>query len=252
MSDFVTRYQTADSRGLSSKIWATCPRTAILNGHLDKGWGFIEDFTERGVIDVTYGWTLTQAGSAGTCVSTDTKGGMITINAGHTDAGDGANLQRSTTVGEIFEAYTGKLYYECLLYMTACATADLFIGLATIDTTVMTNVPAISAYGIGFRSLTRDGVLLSGTYNASGTATGTGLTLVASTWYKLGFVVDKDDKAEFYVDGVLVNTETTYIGGTGVNMVPTFVCQSGGTNQPTMNIDWVACFQVEALARSTV
>jgi hypothetical protein len=243
MSDFATRYQVDGGRGLSPKVWANCPRTAINNGHLDKGWGFVDDFVSK---DELEHYTATQA-TAGTFALDDAKGGVVLADCGSTTATQGINVQRATTVGECFNAQYGKLYFEALIKAADIATGpEFFLGLAVIDTTVIAT-SALSAQSIGFSSVTDDGVLLSGTKDGTSAATGTGTTLVADTWVKLGFIAHENSKVDFYVDGVKVNTETTYIPTT--EMVPTLVCQSGGTTDPIVHVDWIACFQVESLTR---
>lgn len=242
MSDNITRYATTGNRQLSPQIWANCPRAQILTGHLDRGWGFIDDFLEL----PTGRWTATQA-SAGTFALDDAKGGVALADCNSTTTTQGINVQRNSTVGEMFNCQYGKVYFEALVKTADVATGpEGFIGLSVIDTTIIAT-SALSAQSIGFFTLTDNNVWLSGTKDGSSAATGTGHTFVEDTWVKVGFVVTKDDKVEFYVDGVLVNTETTYIPTT--EMTVSFVCQSAGTTDPILHIDWVACFQAENLER---
>ncbi len=239
----ITRPITDASRGKSPAIWSQVPLSAILNGHFDKGWAFMDDF--MGDHDLTNAYTATQA-TAGTFAITDAKGGVADADCNSNTVTQGINVQASSTVGERFTATSGVLAFEALVKATDIATGpEFFCGMAVIDTTII-GTSALSAQSIGLSSVTADGVLLSGTKDGSSAATGTGTTLADGTWVKLGFVAESG-KVRFYVDGTLVNTETTYIPTT--EMVPSLVCQSDGTTDSIVSIDWWIACQHEALTR---
>jgi hypothetical protein len=63
-------------------------------------------------------------------------------------------------------------------------------------------------------------------------------TFVDDAWVKLGFKVTGTTKVEFFVNGVLVGTITANIPTTELR--PSLVCQSGGTTDPIVHIDWLA------------
>ena len=56
------------------------------------------------------------------------------------------------------------------------------------------------------------------------------------------FLFDGLTKITPYVNGEAKTTVTSDIPI--VALTPTLVCQSGGTTDPIMSVDWVACYQI--------
>ena len=192
-------------------------------------------------------WTATTINSGATALA-DAVGGVVAIDAGSTADGDGENVQLNTTVGEIFKPAANKdLWYEARVKVDII-TGDMFIGLHPILTTIIVGgaAPAGSDF-LGFYSITGDGVLLSAAEKVDVGSTGTGTTLVADTWVRLGIRVQTDIAgvmtATFYVDGVPVKTFAA-ANIPIVEMVPSFVMQSEGATAPIMSVDWVKVVQL--------
>ena len=81
---------------------------------------------------------------------------------------------------------------------------------------------------------------------ASTGTTGTGTTIAEATYVDLGFHYDgAADTAQAYVNGVAVGSAiaTTYIPK--VVVYPSFVCQSGGTNDPILHIQGFRIVQLK-------
>lgn len=182
-------------------------------------------------------YTLTQATAGSAAIST-TYPGTLAIDSGSTTATQGANVQRLKSA--FVPAANKDIWAEFHVMWTGVGALNVeaFIGLAESDTTIIAGSAVTTANHIGWSSVTDDGVLL---FNVSKTGpTGTtaaSMTLAASTWYKLGFHYSgTSDTVQQYVGGVAVGDPiaTTYIPKVAV--FPSMVVQSGGTDQPVMNV----------------
>lgn len=222
-------------------LWKDCPWSQIGND-FGRGYRFADDFTDAH--DLTNKYTATTA-TTGTFLVIDEEGGVADADCASTTHRQGINVQASSTVGASFATQaSGKMWFECRLKASDIATGpEFFVGLHNIDTTVIATSAMNGAAGdyIGFQSLTDDNVLLGVTADNVAQATGVSTTtLVDGTYVKLGFKVTDRSKVEFYVDGVKqTSTQTTRIPS--ALMVPTLVCQSGGTTDPIVSIDWWMC-----------
>ena len=246
----------SDARGAANissgvnGVWETCPRLEIMLNPL-KGFRFFDDFTagmNDGSTGTTVGgWRFTQAGSAGTFLVTDEVGGVALLDSADDDNGDGGQIQTGTDTGEIFLPAADKdLWFEARVAVDII-TDDFFIGLSEYDTSIITTSGVTPSNFIGFSSITGDGVLLANSEKADTGSTGTGTTFEDGTYVRLGFVVTTTPagalQVTYYVDGVAVSgLAATYVPI--VEMMPSFVCQSGGTAAPIMSIDWVDCVQL--------
>jgi hypothetical protein len=229
------KYAGDTTRGPSALVWQGYQLGALrdsIGGYL-----FEEEF--NGYVDGDI-WTLTQA-TAGTFDNDPTaQYGVGLLDCGSTTATQGVQIQ---AVGAGFKPTAGEtILFECRVKAADIATGPEFLaGLFAVDTTLIAT-SALSANGYGFQSVTDDGVVLSVAKDAGSAETGTGTTLVDDTWVKLGFRIDGLTKASYYVDGAKVNEETDGISANLV--VPSFVCQSGGTTDPIVHIDWVKAAQI--------
>lgn len=227
--------------GLSAELWHDCPLDQIA-WNSNVGYRLHMEFMQL----PTGTYTATQAGSAGTFTVTDAAGGIAIADSGDSDAGDGINIQFGG--GEMFLPAAGKdIWFEARLKIYG-AHPDFFLGLAPTDTTIITAVPAISTTNhLGLLSLTGDSVLLEAGSKASTATTSTfngGTALTTATYYKLGFRTNGVTNTLFYLNGVKqTNTlATAYIPVT--EMRPSLVCQSNGTGQPAVYIDWLDVVQL--------
>lgn len=245
MSDFVTPHEESQNNGRGpslATLWKDCPRYEIMNDY-NAGYYFRDDF--MGDHDLTNAYTATQQ-TQGTFALDDAEGGVALADCNSTTATQGINVQLSSTVGERFIAATGsKIWFEARVKAADIATGpEFFLGLSEIDTTIIASSANSSANHVGWESTTDDGVLLffgekAGTRNS---ALASPHTLVDDTYVKLGFFVDGVDKVEHYVDGTLQTTTLATANIPIVAMTPSLVCQSGGTTDPIVHLDWWECF----------
>lgn len=236
--------KTDNGRQLTSKLWRDVNPAAIA-ADPGRGWLHHEDFLELPLDTSIYTAatvTLTQGGSAGTMALDATEdNGVLIIDSGDTDAGDGVNLQ--WTAMPITPAAGKTIVCEWRMKSATIANADLFWGLSLADTTVVTSVPAISPSDwIGFHVLDDGaGVSFSMDDGTQSDHTGDVHTLVAATYFKSGFKINGTESIEVYVNGEAIDVSDVLITSLPDTLVvPTIVCQSGGAGtQPVLDVDWM-------------
>lgn len=189
------------------------------------------------------GWTTTQAGSAGTATITGLN--YLTISAGDDDDGDGANVQRN---GIPFIPTAGKdIFYSASIVLTDLDSADHFVGLAEIDTTILATSAISTANHIGFTKFTSDGVFLLNGEKATAGATAAFGTLVEATEADLAFYVAGVTSVQSYLNGVAPTSGGTLATANVpiLGLTPSFVCQSNDLNTdiPTMIVRRLICRQ---------
>lgn len=222
-----------DTRGPSLRFWRDCPflgKTAFQACGM--GTFFFDDF-----VDLPTGkYTATQA-TAGTFALDDAEYGVALADCNSTTATQGINVQKP---GECVKPAAGKtIWYECRVKAADIATGpEFFAGLAITDTTLVAS-SALSSQAIGFKSVTDDNVILATCKDGSSETTASSIhTFVDDAWVKLGFKVTGTSKVEFFVNGVSVGSITANIPTT--ELTPSLVCQTGGTTDPIVHIDWHA------------
>jgi hypothetical protein len=229
----------------SVNVWQNCPFLDAPS--CGQGNYYFNDFTEQVTGSSAAEYLLTQA-SAGTLTRNSAASGTILLDAGSTTTRQGAQLQ---WYGDQWCAPQKTLWFETRVKVTA-ANGQFFIGLASTDTTIIATDAMSAAEYVGFKSINGSTVWTPCTYHSAET-TGDTSTLTTATWYKLGFRAETnaDGKVvlKYYVDGDLTATINTgtYSTSTYVPSAPmqiSYVCQSHGTYQPTMEIDWVAVAQL--------
>lgn len=236
----VSQYDPTLSTDYASNLWKTCPMQEYLH---DPSIGFYlqEDFTHY---DATDDYTLTQATTGAAAISTAAPG-VLEIDSNSSTATQGANLQRT---GACFLPASGKdIWFETSIKVVdTYDKAELFIGLSEIDTSIIASSANSSANHIGWQCVTDDGILLFSSEKAGTGATQSAATIAEATYIKLGF----------HYDGT-ADTITQYINGTSsglsghvtanipkVAIYPSFVCQSGGTNDPILHVAGYRVFQL--------
>jgi hypothetical protein len=230
----------------TSSLWQDCP---LQEHQHDPSIGFLcEDNMQSYYAAATTGdWVLTQATSGSAAMST-TIPGTLSIDSGATTDNQGAQIQR---VKAMFIPATGKdIWAEFYVSLTATTPpvtkAQLFVGLAAIDTTIIAAGAMTTSNRIGWEIL--DGGLLVTTFTcdkAGVEVTKTGPTLVAATKIRLGFRYDGTaDTVQQYVNGATSGTTVATASVPKLAMYPSFVCQSDGTDQPILNVHGYRIFQL--------
>ena len=188
-------------------------------------------------------WTATQA-SQGTFALDATVGndGVALADCNSTSATQGINVQRA---GWAVTPAAGQIIaFEGRLKAADIATGpEFFWGLSIVDTTIIASSANSSTDHVGFESVTDNNILLFQTEDGSTRVSGATSphTLVDDTWVKLGFRIIGTDQVIVYVNGEAVNVgfSATPDVPEGSVLVPSLVCQSGGTTDPIVHLDWI-------------
>lgn len=241
-SDLQEQGRTGPSDGT---LWFDCPWSQLKND-FGRGYTFEDDFT--GAHDLTNKYTLTQA-TTGTFLLIDEEGGVADLDCASSIVTRGGNVQYGSGVGEFASTQAaGKMWFEARVKATDIGSSgpEFFLGLHNIKTAIIASsaMDATASDWIGFKSLTDDSILLgTAANNAASSAETTASdihTFVDGTYVNLGFKVTNRDKVEFYVDGVK-QTNTVAANIPTALMVPSLVCQSDGTVDTIISIDWWMC-----------
>ena len=238
MVDRIVNYDfPSNGRALSGALWANCPRQAIRENP-GKGIYFEDDFMNLN----KEGLTLTLA-TTGTFATGTEAGGVAVSDPGAVTATQGPNVQ--WTGAQFLPAVGKKIWFEARVKASAITSGiNLFLGLAEVDTTVIAASAISTDNHVGFSSVTADAIVLFNSEKATAGNTGTGTTLVAATYVKLGFLIDGLTSIKQFVDGVETGTAKVAANIPIVNLVPTLVVQAKGTRN-TVSIDWMSIFQLD-------
>lgn len=184
------------------------------------------------------GWTTTAATSGSIVQDTTNPNGVLTISAGAATASQGVNFQLNCSPLKV--QANKPVVFEAGFNFSGLTTLSFqaFIGLAATSTALIASGAMAAVQRVGFQGISTTAGVISSVAKAASTAvTGTGLTLVNGTQYRLGIVATTAGVG-FYVNGILVSTLTTQIPAGA--LAPSIVVQANGTVTPVMNLDYVA------------
>lgn len=237
-----SQYDPVLSTDYASNLWNTCPLAEYAH---DPAIGVYlnESFTSYNAAATTGDWVLTQATTGTGAISTAAPG-VLEIDSNSTTATQGANAQR---VKSIFLPASGKsIWYECSFKIVdTYDKAEIFVGLSDVETAILASSANASDNHIGWQCVTDDGVLLFTSEKAGTGTTSAAVTIAEDTYVKLGFYYDGTaDTVQQYVNGVAVGSAHVTANIPKVAVVPSFVCQSGGTNDPIMHVRNLRVFQL--------
>jgi len=233
----VTHYDDVINPEHQTGLWRTCPLVAIASSPTI-AFDYNESFHSY---DATDDWTLTQA-VAGTAAISTTAPGTLDIDSNSVTVTQGVNLQNLNAC--FVPAANKSIWFEARIQVDEALTAELFIGLCASDTTIIGTSAMTTNNRIGFQCVTDDGVLLfTSEKNTAGTTTTSG-TLVEATYVNVGFYVNGVTSVEGFYNGASVGTAHGTANVPIVAMFPSFVCQSGGTNDPVMHLAGYRVFQL--------
>lgn len=234
-------FETSSGILPGATIWEQAPTAAYYS---DPG-GFIElfqDFLQTTAASNTVpGWTFTQATSGTIVQDTANPSGALTLSAGAVTANQGVQIQLAQLPFKLHA--TLPTVFEARVKFTGLTSLKLqaFVGLCAAQTAIITGGAVGTDDKIGFSGVTTTGVLTGNTTAATVATTPTGLTLVNSTWYRLGFVATTT-LVTFYVNGVAVSTSTTNIPTAA--LAPSVVLLANATVTPIMSLDYIRVFGV--------
>ena len=222
-------------------LWADCPLLEFASNP-SIGMMIREDWKGYDTTDL---WTLTQATTGAAAMST-AMSGVLELDSNSTTVTQGANLQM-TAGGFIVPVASTKTWAEfSFKIVDTYDDCELFVGISEADTTLIGTSANSSANHIGWQCVTDDGVLLFTSEKAGAGDTSTATTLTEAGWVKLGFYVDGISTIQQYVNGVATGTAHATANCPIVKLIPSFVCQSGGTADPIMHIKPFTIFHLYA------
>lgn len=234
------------SPGYSTSLWRDCPLQEYLH---DPSIGVMLDerWSSYNAAATTGDYTLTQATAGSAAISTAVPGALL-IDAGSTTDNQGANLQR---LKSMFLPAAGKdIWAEFLVTLTATTPpvtrAQIFVGLAASDTTIIASGAQTTSNRIGWQIL--DGALLASSFTvdkAGAASTTTGHTFAPATAVKLGFRYDgAADTVQQFINGAAAGNPIPTTNIPKLALYPSFVCQSDGTDQPNLLLMPYRIFQL--------
>lgn len=196
------------------------------------GYIFHDDFVPY----VSSPYTVTQAVS-GTFTQTAGKYGLATADSGATTNTQGVNIQTPA----VFAAETnGMLFFEAYFKLSGNSTGpEFFIGLCETDTTVIGSGAITADETMGFYSIASNAITTRTEKNGTA-AQSTSITPTLPTdgsYIKVGLRALGTREVEFWVNDQKMPTVHTSSISTA-NLALTLVCQSNGTTQPTVVLDW--------------
>jgi len=244
-------YDASINTTFKTGVWADCPSLAIACDPT-VGYTFFEDFMnwKGAAIETTNmaGWTVSQATTGAAAYSDTAQGGVVLLDSNSTTAAQGVQIQYTAGTLPFIPVAGQDIWFECRLKIVdTYDKCELFAGLSAVDTSIIAGSDMTAANHIGFECHTDDGILLFGGEKAGAEATPVASNTIAEdTYVRLGFKVNGVTSVAHYVDGVLIATSILTANIPIVGITPSFVCQSGGTNDPIMHLDWVKCVQIRA------
>jgi len=236
----VSYYDPALNSTYTSGLWKTCPLQEYVH---DPTIGVMLD--ERfNTYNATDEYTLTQQ-TTGTAACSTAAPGVLEIDSNSTTATQGVNLQRNVGCTCFIPAAGKHIWFEARFKIVdTYDKCELFVGLSETDTAILDTSAMASTNCIAFWCVTDNGVTLFGSEKAGTGTTTTAGTIAEATYVNVGFYVNGVTSVEGFYNGVSVGTAhaTAYVPI--VAMYPSFVCQSGGTNDPIMHLQGYRVFQL--------
>lgn len=228
-------YDPTLSTAHKSGLWHDCP---LLEYAHDPAIGVYlnEPFVSYNAASTTGDYILTAATSGTGAIST-LYPGCLAITAGAATSTQGVNLQRAKSM---FLPASGKdIWFEARVRMETAIIAELFIGLAEIDTTIIGSSAVSTDNHMGWSSVTDDGVMLFNSEKATAGTTAAATTISTSAFINFGFRYDGTaDTLQQYINGVATGTAIATANIPKVAVYPSFVCQAAGTGTPVMHFSY--------------
>lgn len=243
-------FATVDmQKGPSPAIWDACPLLELM---FDPGKGFLYWNDFLGEIDVTSGdgWTLTQVTNGiVNGVATIEGGAVIFDSNGNATADDGIEAQLTNCMVKSAAGIT--IYYEARVKIKDTGDDQYYIGLAGVDTSLMAAgvvddvVDKCGWFRDSGASPADDKLSTIISRTSTEDESADKATVADDTWVKLGFVINGLTDVKFYVDGVLVQTNTTTASIPNAVMCLSFVSKIEQTSADSeLTVDWVRLAQI--------
>lgn len=188
----------------------------------------------------TSDYTLTLVGTGTEAVSTTLVNGIL-VSTTTNSSSDSNNLQNkipcwtldATSTSNDATSAGKRIWWETSISATRVADVDLFIGLSELNTTLLA-----SANYVGFRISNGSAAIACVNAKASAASTiASGVSAVASTSIRLGFLFDGGNAIKFYINRGWVATQTANLPT--VVMAESLHIKTNSSNAAVVNQDYV-------------
>lgn len=230
--------------GPVNPMWANYPALEVLQDP-SIAHDYFEEFHNLAIGDFTVTTTEAGTGSATEALTDEIGGVLLITNAAGDNDMDQFQVGTATTGESFILAQRQPLWFEARLKVNNATEAQFFVGLASVDTSLMAGVNdsvhlsnADGAADISYHTEITDG---------TETTADTGVNVVADTYNRLGFRWDGESTVEFWIDGVLVGTSTTNLP-LGEMKVSFQVTNRVVATAKTMSVDYIRCVQLQQRA----
>lgn len=221
-----------------TNLWSRCP----LWEHMCNPSIAIRQEENWSDFDVTDNWTVTNV-TAGTAAVGTAESGVLELDSASTTVTQGVQVQADKR-GFYLEAGKNLWFETAVKVVDTFDKVEFFVGLSIVDTTIIAASANSSTDHIGWQCVTDDGVLLFSAEKAGTGATKAAATIAEDTYIRLGFFVNGVTSIQQYIDGVAVGAAHATANISVLKLVPSFVCQTGGTNDPIMHVKPYTIFQL--------
>jgi len=251
LSELVGRLNSAGTIGTgpSPLVWAG---TDVVNLATDIGSGFVyqNDFLQGPLADTDDTLFAQTDVNSGDIISDFTvAGGVINFDsAGHGSAHDGVEGQLASCM--VLPVAGKTIKFEARCKMANTGQDAYYIGLAGVDTTILADSATIddTIDKAGFYRVHASTADKLSTINSRTSEQQLGADLatplVDDTWYNWGIVIDGVTSVKYYLNGVLIKTESTANAIPNAVMCPTFAAKVGQTSTDAeLRVDWIRVTQ---------
>lgn len=228
-------------------MWADCPLAEYAH---DPSIGVLLDlnWTSYDAAATTGDWVGTQATAGAAAVSTAAPG-VLEVDCSSTTQHQGFQIQRAKSA---FLPAVGKdLWFEVnAKVVDTYDKAEIFLGLAELDTTIFASGVFSTNNHIGFGIVTAGAGALKLYSGKAGTAqSDTVATIAEDTYFKVGFRLklrSSGSTLEAWYNDALVSLTNVVVGTHApiVAVYPSFLCQTDGTNDPILHLGAGRVFQL--------
>lgn len=190
---------------------------------------------------------IVSAATSGTAELVDQANGVVRLDTGGTADDRGPQIQKR---GENFAPASGtRIHFEAKIKIEEVEKGQVFVGLATVDSTIFASGAITASEYIGFVIDAADVAAGAGSLHFQvDSALGSEIkesdvvTLDDDTFIRLGFIVQGDGSVDIFVNGAFVVTLTVGSMPAGL-MTPSFAIlnEATPTSSNYMDVDWVVC-----------
>jgi len=231
----VTRFHNGVTNVNDSNILASLPNLDPTRLHV-----LFEDFDTRNLTDSTIAkWTDTL--NSGTVAVAAANNGTIVLTAANTDE---ALTQSQMTTASWLPDIAKKYWFKARAKVSSNVLADVFLGLAVIDTTIVAASANTLTDCIGFFKAATDtswtvSIRQDATTGALDTASVGSIT--SDTFFTIGLYYDGNGTMYYMVDDVVLgNVAVTSAYWPNAQMSPSMaVCQEGTAGANLLTVDYL-------------